>query len=155
MKKHKCIGSRKIESELGTYYICDICNEKFENWKRKIANLWIAQRFFQGRGITYTSWVNGLFQAIQTGGMVFVLIKLATGNMPPMWIIPIVWFLQMLGETWLGFKDYKKWKIAQRESLYGFPYSPFAIEQLQRLKNIEKVVNPKEFKEESVIDYFK
>ena len=154
MKKHKHQGARKIETELGTYYICDICEEKFQSWKRGLYNLWVGQRFFQGRGIVYTSWINGLFQAIQTGGMVFVLIKLATGSMPPMWIIPVLWFLQMAIETLIGIKDYK-WKGAQNEGLYGFNYSPLAVEQLRRQRNIEKVLCEhlgKEYQKDSVVD---
>mgnify|MGYP001586058208 CR=1 FL=1 len=155
MKHHTHRGAGKIETEFGTYYICDICQERFVGWKRKIANLWIAQRFFQGRGTVYTSWFNGLANTIQTGGITFLLIQSIFGKMPAIWILPIIWLFQTIGETWLGIKDYKKWKIAQKEALYGFPYSPLGIEQLQRLRNIEKSVCEKlnlPYQKDSIID---
>jgi len=159
MMKMKCHhnGARFIETELGRYYFCDICGERFVSWKRKIHNLWTAQRFFQGQGIIYTSWINGLFACFTAGGVTFLLIQSVTGKLPAIWILPIIWLLQTAGETWIGIKAYKL-KMAQREGLYGFRHSPKAIEDTKRLRNIEKVLCEhlhKEYQKDSIVDLLK
>jgi len=164
MKSHHHFGANFIETELGKYYICDKCGKKFVSLRRKVFNLWIAQRFFQGRGCAYTGWFMGLSQAIQTGGIAFLFIKAATGWLPPIWLIAVLWLSQATFETWTGYKDYKHWKLAQNEGLYGFNYSPMAVEQLKRQRNIEKVsceiakfLMKKEFpyQKDSVVDLLK
>ena len=153
--KHKHSGDKRIETELGTYYACEICGEPFESWKRKITNfVFIKFDFYCGRGEKYISHINGLINTCGGLGVVWLLIFGFSASSKA-WVLIIIWLAQKALVYWLGHKDYHKWKIAQREGLYGFKYAPLAVEQLRRLKNIERVVNPEEFREESVVDYFK
>lgn len=142
----------KVINELGTYQICKLCGKTFVSKRRKLANLWIAQRFYQSRGSTYTGQVRSLLNAVTTGGIIFLLIKAVWDEIPPLWILPCLWLTQAIVETYMGIIDFKKWKIAQYEGLFGFQFSPFSIENLRRIKNIEKVVNPTDYREESIVD---
>lgn len=159
IKKHKCRGAEKIITELGVKYKCEICGEYFVSLKRKVSNSWVAQRYYQGRGAAYTTWFNGLSNSIQTGGIIMLLLQSLTGHKPDLWILPILWFIQTVTETWLGLKDYKYWKIAQNESIFSIKYSPAAIEQWERQINIEKMIAEylqKPYKKETLLeDYYK
>jgi hypothetical protein len=141
-----------VVTELGTFYRCEKCEELFVGKTRSLTNLWIAQRFYQSRGSVYTGQVRGLIGSISTGGVILLLVQAVYGKMPPLWVLPLLWLIQTVLETILGIKDYKKWKVAQNEGLFGIQFSPFSLEMLQRTKNIEKMVNPADYKEESIID---
>ena|SRR3990167_1736870 len=154
-KKHRHSGGRILETELGAFRVCDICGKPYEGWKRKLANYWIKWKFYTTRGEAFIADINGLWNTIGGGAMGILAYKFVAENSKiSLLILGSVWIFQKLLVLVLGYLDYHYWKIAQREGLYGFRFSPFAVEQLRRLKNIEKMVNPKDYKEESVVDYF-
>ena len=150
--KCKHSGIETVITELGTYYICQSCHQLFVSQKRKLINLWIAQRFYQGRGAVYTGQIRSLLNAVTTGGIILLLLQAVWGEMPPLWILPLLWLVQTVSETLIGFRDFKKWKIAQNEGGFGLQYAPLTVELIRRLKNIEKVVNPEDYRDESVVD---
>ena len=75
MKKDKCKHSapQRIETELGTIYKCLDCGQDITHLSRKLQNLYIKQRFYQGQGQSYTSWINGMGQTFRTGGVLALI----------------------------------------------------------------------------------
>ncbi len=152
--KCKHLDRKEVATELGAFYICQDCGVSFVSKPRKLANLWIAQRFYQSRGSVYTGQLRSLLNSVQAGGIIFLLVKAVWNVMPPLWLLPVFWLIQLAVETFIGRLDFKKWKVGQTEGLFGFQYSPLSVETLRRLKNIEKKVNPEEYREDSVVDSF-
>lgn len=141
-----------VRTELGAFFICRACGHRFIDKKRRLVNLWIAQRFYQYRGAIYSSQLSSLLASVTSGGVIFLVINMVWEVTPTLWILPAIWVVKLIVETTLGYIDFKKWKVAQTERLFGFRYAPLEVEQLRRLMNIEKVVNPSEYKAESIVD---
>ena len=152
--------SRKpIVNEIGVqYYQCNDCKKRLISVRRRLGNLWLLQRFYQSRGASYTGWLMGLMNMVQTGGILVLLLS-PQNSKPAIWVFIIAWLLQQSFETWWGYKDYTKYKLAQTEGLLGLPYSPYALEVLKRIKKIERAVSHypvrSDYTEESVTDMFK
>ena len=170
-QKHRHSGAGKIETELGTFYICDVCGEKFENFKRKIINLYFVKfPFYCGRGEAFIADFQGIYQLIGGGGMGIVLYRAVEGHLYQLWILPAIWLFQKIVVCVLGYCDYHYWKIAQRVVVYSTQFVPTTVEILERQRNIEKIlceglkpsVSDKDiilpslpYKKESVLDGYK
>ncbi len=149
--RHQHRGASTIETIFGKRYVCDICGQEFESTKRKIANLWVKQRFYQSQGASYTSWIAGIYNTIQTGGIIYLIIGGEKAKGVAIWIFILAWLLQALFETWIGHKDYTKWKLAQTGSTLGSSYTPLQQDWNDRIRKIEKKIAPETFNEKSVI----
>lgn len=75
--------------------------------KYKIGSIFIKYRIRSGRGQVFTAEFEGLLSAIQKGGVIILLIKTYFGFLPPVWVLPIIWFGQRILEYILGLWDEK------------------------------------------------
>lgn len=144
------------DTELGTVYTCEICGEDITHLLRKIQNLYIKQRTYQGQGQSYTSWVMGISNTIQTGGIIMIMWMMITGNSIEIavWVLIVAWAFQMSFETWVGYKDYTKWKLAQRQATLSSSFTPPVVETLRILNELRDKIIP-EKKTPSILDNYK
>src|SRR3990167_5337286 len=112
MKKCNHIGAKYIIKVWGKYYICDICGQEFESWKRKIINfvLW-RWRFYCGRGEVFISDINGLINVLGGLGVVFLLIDKYFGGIPNGRYLITLWVFQKCLVFFLGYMDFHYWHI--------------------------------------------
>ena len=106
----------------------------------------------------FISDINGLVNVMGGLGVIFLLIDKWWGTTPNGIILVGIWAFQKALVCWLGFKDYHKWHIFQNEATISVQFSPPTVEQLERLRNIEKILAEKtgqEYKKNSVLDEFK
>ena len=154
MNKCKHKSPNKTETELGTIYNCPDCGENITKWPRKLQNLWIKQRFYQQQGISYTSWVQGIYNTIQTGGILVLIFGGENTKIIAIWVFILAWLAQAVFETVIGHKDYTKWKVAQRQAVFSGSFSPTTVEMLRILNELRDKVCP-ELKKPSCLDYYK
>ena len=153
---HSCkhIHYETTETELGKTYKCKDCGKNITHWPRRLGNLYNKQRLYQGQGASYTSWIQGIYNTIQTGGILVLLFGGERTKMLAIWVFILAWLIQMAVETWIGRKDYKQWKMAQRQSILGASFTPVPVEILRILNELRDKIIP-EKKQSSVLDQFK
>ena len=97
----------------------------------------------------------GLYNTIQTGGVLYLLFAKDGNDSIALWVLVMAWLIQAILETILGRKDYKKWKLAQREGVLSASYTPLTIETYDMLKDIHQKVCPERFDSQSVLDEYR
>jgi abortive infection bacteriophage resistance protein len=144
----------RIETELGTLYKCKVCGEDITHLGRRIQNLYIKQRFYQGQGQSYTSWIQGIYNTIQTGGILVLIFGGEKVKMLAIWVFVLAWAIQTIIETWIGRQDYKKWRLAQRQTTLAASFTPATVETLRILNELRDKMAP-ELKKPSILDQLK
>lgn len=105
--------------------------------KRSFGEMYIKYKVRVSRGSSFTAEIEGIQNAFQKGGVIILLIKAYTGYLPPLWILPIIWFLQKMFEYNMGKYDQEKLHWHQFENKFASELNPWNNEVLERLKNIE------------------
>ena len=144
----------RLDTELGRVWRCKKCGKDLTRFFRRIQNLFIKQRLYQGKGVSYTSWVNGIYNTIQTGGILVLIFGGDNTRMIAVWVFVLAWILQTSVETWIGYKDYTRWKMAQREATLTRSYDPVATENNRILNELRDKIIP-EKKRPSILDTFR
>lgn len=150
MSRHQHIPQR-YDTELGTIYKCLSCGQDITRWTRKLQNLYIKQRYYQAQGQSYTSWFMGMCQTIQTGGILALIFGGDNARTVAPWIFFFGWLAQTIFETWMGRMDFKKWKMAQRQTTLGASFTPTTVETLRILNELRDKIAP-ELKKPSILD---
>ncbi len=140
MSSHQHIPQR-IETELGVVYQCSSCGQDITHFTRKLQNLYIKQRFYQGQGQSYTSWLQGIYNTIQTGGIIYIILGGKARGLA-IWVFILAWLMQTIFETWLGRQDYKKWKMAQRQTTLSASYTPITAEMYGMIRELHQAKFP-------------
>ena len=143
----------KIETELGITYKCWLCGKNITSLKRRLGNLWIKQRTYEGQGHGYMSWLQGIYTTITTGGVLYIIFG-GKNNGVALWILICYYIIQVAFETWIGYMDYHKWKLAQRQNTLGSIFSPTTTETLRILNELREKFIPEDTTP-SIVETFK
>ncbi len=148
--------AHKVIRETGVIiYRCDFCDQELQSFKRRLTNFYVIYNFYTSRGDMFLAKFEGIFNSIGGIGVGFLLLQGYLGKLPSFWLLPLLYIVRQSLSFFLGYKDYKKWKISQRESVFGIRYNPQTVEMFKRIKNIERKVAPDTFDEKGVLDWYK
>ncbi len=111
------------------------------SFKRKFGEAYIKFKVRSGRGGTFTSELEGLKNALQSGGIIVILINTYFHVLAPWWVLPLAWVVQKVFEYCMGFLDEKHLKWWAFETKYmqeNKDINPFQHELMLTLKDIKK-----------------
>ncbi len=144
----------RIETELGMIYRCLICGQDITHWERRFWNGWIKFRIYCSRGEAYIAEINAIWNLCISAGVGASFYRMAElGFSYKVLLLPLLIILQKLLVFYLGWKDYTKWKLAQRENTFGASLSPFTVESLRILNELRDKIVP-EKKQKSILDEY-
>ena len=109
--------------------------------KKTLGEFFVKYRIRVTRGATFTSEIEGIFNSFQKGGIIILLVNTYTGILIPVWVLPLLWFIQKTFEFTMGFIDEKYLHWWQYENRYTTEkLNPFNQDILRRLTEIESEI---------------
>lgn len=167
-------GFTKVE-EVGNviFYRCLFCGKRVESIPKKLSNWYWMFDLYCSLGESYISIINGAINAMGGLGVAWLII-FGFSALDKVWILFVIWAGQKALVFTLGHRDYNKYRMAQRKSVFLLKFNPAAIEDLTRQKNnelatllvykklyniklteVEKKLKPTDFNPKSVLDWYK
>lgn len=119
-------------------------------WKRKFGEAYIKYKIRVGRGASFTAEVEGLLGAVQKGGVIILLVKAYFGYLPPIWILPLIWFGQKYFEYKMGKYDQEELHWHQFENQFASELNPWNNEVLEKINKLVLAQDKKQEREDKL-----
>lgn len=106
--------------------------------KRKIGEAYVRYKLRTGIGQAYTGELEGIKNAITSGGILVILAKTYFDILLPLWVIIVAWAIQKAIEYALGYADEKYFHLTAYQNNYQAEHlNPHQKDIKDRLKDIQ------------------